>query len=726
MNKAYNGRHFIEKTRCRQLYMLSQAIKKDIQQAYSQFLNSRELKPRYGQKHMIAHIANCLSAIEHDAEDKRINDAGICAVEAGTGTGKTVAYTLSVLPIAKALGKKVVISTATVALQEQIIYRDLPDIARFSGLSFRYGLAKGRGRYLCLSKLDNLLNQGSQESFFEQESQEDDVVKIYDSMAKALLKNEWDGDKDNWQGDLDAEQWQTLTSDRNQCAGRRCQHVTNCSFIRARDDLASVDCIVANHDLVMADLALGGGAILSEPEETIYIFDEAHHLSDIALRHFADSLRLHSALQWVDSSIKAVADIGKTYGVFIQLLNRLDVVPEKFLALKELYGQLKPMAEKLCEPAMEKLGEAFQLPYQRFENGVIPEELTQLSQVCSKVLSELMLELESAHTTVAQALESNDSGLNAAQLEVLYGQLGQMLSTAERHWSLFKAYVKPLSDMPDSRWIQLIESGGLIDFEISSSPLMANQTLRGFLWQRCYGAVLTSATLTALGEFDRLRLQTGLPDFAQCHIVHSPFDYFNKAQFVVPAMHSEANQALEHTAEIVRLFPQLIKQDKAALLLFSSKKQLQEVYESLDSTLQEDILCQSDMSKQRLLNEHQSRIDNGERSILFGLASLAEGVDLPGKYCEHVIIAKLPFAVPNGPLDVALSEWFESQGKNPFMELSLPEASQKLIQACGRLIRTENDTGRISLLDKRILTKRYGARLLASLPPFKQVLGEPV
>lgn len=707
--------------------MLTQALKKEIQQAYSQLLNNKSLKPRSGQKQMIAHIAKCLSKVERGSDDERINDAGICAIEAGTGTGKTVAYTLAVLPLAKALGKKVVISTATVALQEQIIYRDLPDIKKHSGLNFRFALAKGRGRYLCLSRLDNLMNIQGQNDIFagtehEVEDEEAETVPLYESMAKALLTSQWDGDKDSWEDELTAEQWQPLTTDRNQCSGRRCQHVAQCSFIKSRENLAQVDCIVANHDLVMADLALGGGAILSKPDDTIYIFDEAHHLADIALRHFTAQLRLHGAVSWVDQSIKTLGDIGKNYSVFIHLLNKLDRLPGQLLQLKTLYQALKPILERCCEPVMESLGGQQNLPHYRFEQGELPDDLVELAKTCSKELTQVVDDLTDAHECIDEALEKNDSGLNASQLDVLYGEVGQMLSVAEKHLALFEAYSQPVREIPDSRWVQLVESGGYIDFELNSSPLLASGTLKYYLWSRCFSAVLTSATLTALGQFNRLKMHTGLPDFAECYVVQSPFNYQQNAQFVVPKMQYDGSQHDAHSEEIAKLLPELLGNYKGILVLFSSKRQLQDVYQLLPADVQDDILRQSDMSKQQLLQMHCEQVDKNQRSILFGLASLAEGIDLPGEYCSHVIIAKLPFAPPNDPVAEALSEWFQSVNRNAFMEIALPDVSQRLIQACGRLIRTERDVGRITLMDKRIVTKRYGSQLLNSLPPFQRYL----
>ncbi|NRB40926.1 MAG: ATP-dependent DNA helicase DinG [Pseudomonadales bacterium] len=712
--------------------MLTQAHKKSIQTAYSTLLKNKGLNPRAGQKQMIAEIARTITSVEADAEGKRINEAGVCAIEAGTGTGKTVAYILAVLPLAKALGKKVVISTATIALQEQILHRDLPDILKHSGIHFRFALAKGRGRYLCLSKLDLHLNSDvNQDTLFSMDSPapaqstDEETVQIYESMAKALLTSQWDGDKDSWKGELDDDIWKPLTADRNECAGRRCQHVAQCSFIKARDNLSAVDCVVANHDLVMADLALGGGAILTDPADTIYIFDEAHHLPDIALRHFSGALRINGAMHWFDQSIKAIRDIGSQNGSFIKLLDKLDLVPGLLLELKQIYGEVKPIVDDLVEPLLVDIAEQYQLPHYRFEQGVIPPVLKELSKVLSKRFDILVDELSAAHEIISGALDENDTSISLPQLENLFSDVGVMLNAAERQWALWKAYARDDDDMPDSRWIQVVESGGLLDFELSASPLMAARTLRQYLWKRCYAAVLTSATLTALGQFGRLSMHAGLPKYTQTAVVPSPFDYQKNARFFVPAMYSEPTDHFAHSAEIAEKLPALCEGYEGILVLFASRRQMNDVYDLLDDKWQAKVLKQNQMSKQKLLQQHIDQVDDTGLSVLFGLASLAEGVDLPGKYCGHVIIAKLPFSVPNDPVEAGLAEWFETQGRNPFMEISLPDASQRLIQACGRLIRTETDQGQVTLMDKRILTKRYGRLILDSLPPFRQILEAP-
>jgi ATP-dependent DNA helicase DinG len=338
--------------------------------------------------------------------------------------------------------------------------------------------------------------------------------------------------------------------------------------------------------------------------------------------------------------------------------------------------------------------------------------------------NQLIDELSAAHALISECLEENETQLSIVQLEQLFSVVGIMINMAERQAQVWRAYSRPLEDMPDSRWIQIIEVAGLIDFELSTSPLLAANTLQMFLWRRCFAAVMTSATLTALGTFDRFHMHSGMPMFAEKAIVASPFDYMRNASFVVPKLFSEPTDHQKHSEEIAQLLPSLVDGHKGILVLFSSKRQLSDVYDLLEEDFQVRILCQSTMSKQKLLQQHIEAIDLGGQSILFGLASFAEGVDLPGQYCTHVIIAKLPFSVPNDPVESGLSEWFELKGRNAFMEISLADASQRLVQACGRLIRNEQDTGKVTLLDKRILTKRYGVQLMNALPPFARYLEE--
>ncbi|MDP4788405.1 MAG: ATP-dependent DNA helicase DinG, partial [Haliea sp.] len=243
--------------------MLSDALKEQIREAYAAITSAKGLKPRWGQRQMIAEIANTLARINPETGRASPATPAVCVIEAGTGTGKTIAYAVTAIPLAQALGKRLVVATATVALQEQFVNKDLPDIRQHTGLEFSYTLAKGRRRYVCLSKLDHHLAGsagGGVLPLYPDEFQAPDdaeALPVYSTMLEALGRGEWDGDRDNWPGQVPEAIWFGATTDHSQCSGRRCPNISQCSFFRARDALQYADVVVANHDLVLADLALG-------------------------------------------------------------------------------------------------------------------------------------------------------------------------------------------------------------------------------------------------------------------------------------------------------------------------------------------------------------------------------------------------------------------------------------------------------------------------------------
>ncbi|WP_445359479.1 ATP-dependent DNA helicase DinG [Microbulbifer sp. ANSA005] len=709
--------------------MLNEKHKSAIQGAYSQFLSGRGLKARYGQKLMVAAIARSLGSITQNTSGERDSDKTdgehICVVEAGTGTGKTVAYLLASIPLAQAQDKTLVISTATVALQEQIIHKDLPEVARHSGLKFEFALAKGRGRYLCLSKLDQLLSSfsasgtGLSLGLYEDElpQVEAESVALYQKMTDSLTSGTWDGDRDNWPDTIETDDWSRVTTDHRQCSGRRCPHVTNCSFFRARESLGKTQVIVANHDLLLADLALGGGAILPPPEETIYVLDEAHHLPEKALNHFSHHSRVGASTGWLDQTNKALGQMLGEIGDGAQIDRCGEQLPAVLTSAKQGLEQMWPLIEELCEFEDER-GNTIR---HRFEGGVIPDSMSQLAEKLREDFDELESLLSKMLQTAQRMMEDGHSPVPLADLERWYPQLGSWHGRAEANLLLWANYARADADgaLPQARWVTLVDWGGSTDFEVCSSPILAGKTLEYSLWRRCYGAVLTSATLTALGKFDRLQMRAGTPDNASYQVVPSPFD-FSRATLQVPPEAVDAGNAEQHTDAIIDALPDLLKGEGGALVLFSSRRQMETVYEALPGTWRNRILMQGQQSRQQLLDSHREIIDGGGSSILFGLASFAEGLDLPGDYCRHVVIAKLPFAVPDDPIEAALAEWIEAKGGNPFMQITVPDAALKLVQACGRLLRAEGDSGTVTLLDRRVVTRRYGQAILNSLPPFNR------
>jgi len=704
--------------------VLDKELKSAIQGAYSQFLDAKGLRARFAQKEMIAAIARQIGQVMQDGSGVRLGENHVLAVEAGTGTGKTIAYLLAALPIAKARDKTLIVSTATVALQEQLIHKDLPELLEKTDIDFRFQIAKGRRRYLCLNKLEASLEQ--QDGLNQMALYEDEMalrlgpedLKLYKSLMDEYASGRWSGDRDELSVELDEAVWFPLTSDHHQCTNRRCANFSACPFFRSRADLEQVDLIVVNHDLVLADLSLGGGAILPEPSDSIYLFDEAHHLGEKATGHFALSMRTKAS----EKQLKGYEKL------FKQLLDESD----NALTIKDSVERMqRPLQEVLhALGALDlRLDEELLLlndgdRRRRYNRGEVPEDIRNLALNLSVALSRLDALLETLLAKVKEALDTEGSELDRGFAERWTPVLGTHWGRVQRMTWLARSYASVDEEgvPPTARWLVKHESEMGIDTEIHSAPVSARNHLQDLLWNHCFGAVLTSATLTALGSFETLFAQLGLPLDTPALRLASPFDYSTKARLEVPLMRSDPGKADEHTDEVAEWLARELPAITAGLVLFTSWRQMNRVMELLPDSLKDRIIPQGDLSKQMMLETHRARIDAGGSSILFGLASFAEGVDLPGDYLKDVIIAKLPFSVPDDPVDATLAEWVEERGGNAFQDISVPAASVKLTQAVGRLLRTETDSGRVVLLDRRVVTRRYGQALLDALPPFQRVI----
>ncbi len=701
--------------------MLADSIKEQIQAAYSQLLQSRDLIPRYGQRLMIAEISRTLATIA----DPEQEEPPVCVIEAGTGTGKTLAYLLATMPLAQELGYRVVIATATVALQEQVIGKDIPEVLQGSDLQFSYALAKGRSRYLCLAKLDAILKGSASlmamRDLYEENlaAPEDEQLALCEEMLAELANGDWQGDRDDWKIPLADSQWRPLTVERGQCSGPKCSHFRKCCFYQARDSLEKVDCIVSNQDLVLTDLAMGGGAILPEPERCIYIFDEAHHLPLKSNKHFAAATQVKSSSRW----------LARCESIWQRIETDDLMASEDGARLRELGAQTREQldaASLLLQQILDEAesGSRYENRLQHtFPGGLVPPELRELSDSLARLfllLADKASDLQDRLRLELDEADSQERVLLAEEWYPVIGGICDRLQASLQLWQLYSSADDPAA-APTARWITAFENQETEEYGVYGSPVLAAENLRDQLWQRCAGAVLTSATLSALGEFTMLRRRAGLPETTRYLSIPSPFDFPNAARLLIPRDNCDPAFQQEHTEYIVDFLATRLQTDCAALMLFSSRRQMLDVMQQLPEEISELVLCQDDYQKSQLLKYHRKRVDDGEGSLIFGLASFAEGVDLPGKYCTLVLIAKIPFAVPDDPIESTLAGWVEQQGENAFMSLAVPDAAFRLLQASGRLLRSDTDSGEIVLFDDRIVKKRYGRAILDSLPPYTRV-----
>ena len=688
--------------------VLTDKLKARIQDAYRSWLKSREFDPRRGQREMIAAVARTCTGTA----------PRIAAIEAGTGTGKTAAYCLATIPVAEALEKTVVIASATVALQEQIVLRDLPDLAEGAGLDFDFALAKGRGRYVCLKRLDERLNRPRNLPGLDTGGEGDaDHAAIHREMLDAFSDERWDGELDSWPKGIDEAGWRQVTTDHRGCTNNRCTFFLACPFFKARSQLDGVRVIVANQDLLLADLNLGGGYILPEPEDCIVVIDEAHHLPVKTQQHFAARAWINGTAAWADQVNTVVASLTQRFARPPELEALATGIPGESESVK---ATMRDLGDRLGELEFAERQNGQRTC--RFRLGEVDDAIAEAAEAAGVPVAALGQSVNRVHEMLGQVADGELTWQRAIEAEDWLPVVGQLQARGAATAALLDDYAGARAGGPAgadvplrfARWVNRTDQ----DIELVSAPIEPGRLLQEYLWSRCFAAVATSATLTAVGRFDRFLERAGIGDIEGTRIP-SPFDFPNIAVLGVPAMRTDPRDRDAHTAEIAALLPGVLASEPSALVLFTSWRQLNDVKAALPAALDDALQIQGERSKQRLLARHRTRIDAGRPSYLLGLASFAEGVDLPDDYCRHVVLAKLPFAVPDDPVDEALTEWAQAQGRNAFLEIAVPEAAVRLVQACGRLIRHEGDHGRITILDRRLVTRSYGRALIDSLPPYR-------
>ncbi|MES1933256.1 ATP-dependent DNA helicase DinG [Salinisphaera shabanensis T35B1] len=641
----------------------------------------------------------------------------LIAIEGQTGTGKTLGYLLPAIPAAQAREKSLIVATATTSLQSQLMRNELPALAKYSGLKFTAVLAKGRSRYACPFRLETALAQGSGHAdMFGPDADlpdntggftpSEDQTALLADLQLQLTTGEWDGCKDELDEEIDSRLWGAISSTPHSCTGpNQCAPMGLCPFHRSRAAMRDADVIVANHDLVLSDVFLGGGMVLPDPKDTFYIFDEGHHLPEKAVEH--GSAR---------SSIGAMREHVRSLQRLLPKLPAHIHRPDIREPAKDAESALQALSDAYATLAFTQ--DRDELFRYRAPHGKLPAPVRE----AANALHGEMAVLWEVANDMAEELDDKEGSAGAQHIaRVLAPEMGKLAGLLENDLRLLRLLKteQPDDAPPIARWAEHDNN----ELWLEAAPVTAAPMLRTMLWDKCAGAVITSATLTSLNRWSRFRAKAGLSgsDGTRYLRLLSPFDYPRIAELRVPWMKHDGGQAREHTEEIKAMMPSLLAHcSSGTLVLFASWYQLNAVYKSLPAPQKKRVLCQGKLSRDTLVARHRKTVAAGNASVIFGLASMAEGVDLAGSACEHVIIAKLPFAPPTSPIEATRAEWLEKHGKNPFMTMAVPDASLKLIQACGRLIRCETDQGRITLLDRRIVTKRYGKQLLDSLPPFHQ------
>lgn len=708
------------------------------------------LRDRPGQRLMAERVAHTFSHADLGKPDDEgaVPTRAIAVIQAGTGVGKSLAYCAPAIAVALARGTRVLISTATVALQEQLVNKDLPALAAQMPQPFKFALAKGRGRYVCKLKLERLAGTGEaygeDDDLFPEEAaaarprhETEARMQFYASMAQALAQGGWDGDRDTLDVPPEPEVWSPVAAETHSCTGKHCPLFGSCTYFDKRKELVGAQVIVVNHDLLLSSL---GARVLPELDNSLLVLDEAHHLPATALDQFACSMDL-SRLTWIDRlashglrigqlvEVSEVADIPRHAAQLRQGLQDLarlvmDVYGEALRNPPPAWGQARTRAPDARNPARV-----------RVPGGALPEALTApLANLAHHAAG--FLECLRAISKALKA-EMRDKPDEARRLSTLYAQIGMLAPRLEAVYDTTQLLLQdtPLPEegaeatdaprtIPNAKWFTLEMDGELIALKAHASPILPGATLRRHLWGAVRGAVLTSATLTSCGSFDFFLRESGLhgDEAASTLEVHSPFDYAAQGTLVAAETRADPKDAAHFTAEMVdALMLDLALVDYGALVLFTSREQLRQAVDALPTDMRALVLVQTALPRTQLLARHRERVAQGQPSIIFGMQSFGEGLDLPGRLCESVFITKLPFAPPDDPVGETRAEWLRAVGRDPFSELVVPATAMRLAQWAGRAIRTEEDQAHVYCYDRRLTRTHYGQRLLKGLPPFTLV-----
>jgi len=670
-----------------------------------------------------------------EAVSMAFNQDSISLIEAGTGTGKTLAYLIPSARWSLQNGERIVVSTNTINLQEQLSQKDIPLIHKCLDGEFKHSLVKGMGNYLCLLRAETVT---------------DGLLDFAEDNEFESLKDilEWskvtqDGSLSDLNFTPPDDVWDKVSAESDSCLRVKCPHYSNCFFYKARREIASAQILVANHHLVFSDLAIKGASEDNEagilPPYRRVIFDEAHHIVDAATSHFGMRVTKFGIVRTL-RRLKRKGKGGKMKGLIYYTASlttklrkyfRKGILNKVFRRVEEI---LSPRVDLVEELAMEVFDELyyFLLPISEEKDSFKDEINLRITEdilvregwaEVEKKFSILRIKLKELFDEIKSFMEvlgDCETEPDVARILVEFKGVGNRINY---HSEVITSFLDREED-GYIRWVEGRKGRGGILSGIGLSPLNIAPHLKERLYSSCKTVVMTSATMAVGGNFNFLKSGVGLEDNEGVleHILPSSFDFKEQAMLAIPTDLPEPVDR-EHCSKISPVILDAIKASGGnALVLFTSYSLLNAVYENIVEKFEEIgiiPLKQGSLPRTRLLDKFKEE----KNSVLFATDSFWEGVDVPGEALRLVIITRLPFRVPTDPIIEARVEHMENQGIDPFINYTVPVAVLKFKQGFGRLIRSRTDRGAVLVLDKRIITKHYGKYFLDSLPDCKQKIG---
>jgi ATP-dependent DNA helicase DinG len=668
------------------------------------------------------------------AVSEAFNRDGVVLVEAGTGTGKSLAYLIPSILWAVRNNERIVVSTNTINLQEQLIRKDLPFLARNSAVEFKAALVKGRSNYACLRKLEHA---EAEPSLFPDEATAELTAIIEWSHASQ------DGCKSDLAFTPHANTWEEVCCEADQCGRSRCKHFNRCFFYRARRESSAARILVVNHALLLSDIVLrketGYDATAILPPFTRLIFDEGHHLEDVATNHLSLTIARSGILKQLQRLVPHKANRAGLLTIISTRIGR-DLPESQEGLYAELSGLLEshllPKAHDLAgmtEQTMDWL--AISVEHEgKGESGreqklrITPEvERTPFWQECRQRLHALA-DAVNDYTSSLRALLFRSKDLPEKLQEKLADQLLDTGGIEGRLQAMADALLFFTTEADGyCRWIETRRGSRGVQARLTAAPLDISGQLKETVFDKLKTIIVTSATLTVGGQFGYLKKRTGFGLITKERLTElqlaSPFDYAHQVFVAVPEDMPEPTAPGFREALEERILKAVTISNGGVFILFTSYDLLGRVHQSLSPRLAKlglTSLKQGETGRHALLTQFRKE----GNAVLFGTDSFWEGVDVKGEALRLVIIARLPFQVPTEPVQQARAEKIKADGGDPFRDFSVPQAVIKFRQGFGRLIRSKEDRGAVLILDRRVLTKNYGRTFLRSLPDTEIVRGD--
>lgn len=662
--------------------------------------------------------------------ENSMNENKKLIVEAGTGTGKTIAYLLPTLLYAIENNLKMIVSTNTINLQEQLVNKDIPLLKKIINEDFNYQIVKGRGNYLCKRKLYNI-DVTEKETDTEEERTEKNIIRNLIDWDKNVTRT---GDRNELKYEISNSIWEKVNSEVDMCKGVKCPHYSKCHFFRARKNVADATLLIVNHHMFFADLAIRNQtgfytnySIL--PNYDIVVFDEAHNIEDTARNYFTFETSKISFGRLMGNIYNRRVVNSSNGGAIVRLMTYLNesLSSEEYEKVDELKEDAIAELNVFYDKGIDIFDKLIYLFSENNNNREIKIKIDKHKMQSNKAFREVMeinTQFKESYGNLVIRINKFLNTVSNYNLEDKEGFLFEF----SRYYERLKQYYKKFEFILEGKEEGYVYWANVTtirpNVKLYATPFDISDELNDNLFTKMDRMVFTSATLAVDNKFDYYKKSIGLMKENRRkideRIVKSPFDYEKQMKVYIPEDALDPTN-IEFLRDLEEFIEGVIKNTKGhCFLLFTSYSALNFLYNQLKSRFSEKeytLIKQNDFPRHEMIEIFK----NSKNPILFGTDSFWEGVDVQGEQLQSVIITKLPFKVPNDPVTEAIIENIRKNGQNPFNDYQVPQAVIKFKQGVGRLIRSKTDSGNIIILDNRIIKKMYGKKFLSALPRNKVV-----